>query len=44
MITKNWVIENGIGHWEVTVDDRFASCDEGELSETIKELKDEANM
>ena len=38
MPTKKWVIENGEGHWEVTYGDRTISCDDGELSDTIREL------
>ena len=39
MITRKWVIENGIGHWEVTNGQDPISCDDNELTETINELE-----
>lgn len=39
MITKNWVVEQGIGHWEVSNGVRTYTCDDNELDETIAELQ-----
>ena len=39
MITKEWVICNGEGHWNVFVDGSFyASCDNNELYDVLDEL------
>ena len=40
MFTKKWVVEQGIGHWEVSNGYHTITCDEGELDETIAELKE----
>jgi len=37
-VTRKWIIENGIGHWEVMYKGMTVSCDDGELSEVIREL------
>lgn len=38
---RRWVIENGIGHWEVMYKGRIITCDDGELTEIINELEEE---
>ena len=40
-MTKRWVIENGIGHWEITLNGKTVSCDDGELTAVIAELEAE---
>ena len=39
-VTKRWVIEQGIGHYELSLGNITLSCDEGEFRETEKELED----
>ena len=38
-ISTKWIVENGIGHWEVSNGINTISCDYNELRETIEELK-----
>lgn len=38
-ITKKWVVEQGLGHWEVSNGKYSLSCDENELEETVQELE-----
>lgn len=40
-VTKYWVNEHGEGHWVVSNGEITESCDDNELSETIKRLKGE---
>ena len=42
-VKKKWINEHGEGHWEVTNGIEFESCDDGELSETIRRLSESAN-
>ena len=37
-VQKKWVVENGEGHWEITVGDTTVSCDPNELYDTIAEI------
>lgn len=39
MIEKKWVVEHGIGHWEVSDGLHTISCDEDELNAAISELR-----
>lgn len=42
-IKKVWKIENGTGHWMLYLYGQFkASCDDGELNETIREIESES--
>ena len=36
---RRWVIENGIGHWEVMYKGHTITCDDGELNEVTRELE-----
>ena len=38
-ITKQWITENGEGHWLVSCGDYAVSCDDSELSDTIREIQ-----
>ena len=44
MITKKWIMENGEGHWELTLGDYSMSCDANEVEETARELMEIAGM
>ena len=35
---RKWIIENGIGHWEVMYKGVTVTCDDGELSEVLREI------
>jgi len=40
MITKRWVIENGIGHWAIYLDNKLkATCDDSELNQVVSEVQ-----
>ncbi len=38
-ITKQWVVENGEGHWLIRTGDVIVTCDDGELNEILQELE-----
>ena len=38
-VKKQWVVENGEGHYIVWNDYRKETCDKGELHELVKEMK-----
>lgn len=40
MAEVRYVICNGEGHYEVSLNGKTISCDEGEVDETIQELMD----
>ena len=42
-VEKKWINEHGEGHWEVTNGIEFESCDDYELSDTIRRLSESAN-
>lgn len=39
----DYVIENGIGHYQLTYNGKTCSCDAHELRETVKEMLEENN-
>lgn len=44
MITKKYIVENGVGHYEVSNGISNIACDEGELSQVIRELEEELQL
>lgn len=40
MITKQWIVESGVGHWLVSKGDVSLTCDDSELNDTIAELEE----
>ena len=41
-ISKRWVIESGEGHWDIYINGVLeTSCDDGELTEVINELRED---
>lgn len=40
-VTKKWVNEHGEGHWEVSDGVSTIACDDSELSDVIKNFKEE---
>lgn len=44
MVTKKYIVENGVGHYEVSNGIRDITCDEGELSEVVRELEEELQL
>lgn len=38
-IRRVWVVENGIGHWLISLGDVSLHCDEGEINDAESELR-----
>lgn len=40
MIKKKYVVENGVGHWEISNGNETVTCDDNELSEMMEEMSE----
>lgn len=38
-VKKEWVNENGIGHWKLSLNGVVLHCDEGEIKDAESELR-----